>query len=237
MEAIVLAGGLGKRLRSAVPDLPKPMAPIAGRPFLEHQLDYWEREGVTRAILAVSYMADKIQDHFGNRYDGVELDYSVETEPLGTGGGLLLALEKLRDKDESFLVLNGDTFFEVKLDYLLTFHRAKQADLTLSLHSVDANDRYSGIDLAEDGRVESIRKRESGQGKMLVNGGAYLAKASLFTEALGEKGPRSLEDDLMPQWLKSRKNVYGFISTGRFIDIGVPEDYAAAEGIIREVLS
>lgn len=240
MEAIVLAGGLGTRLQSTVPDLPKPLAPVAGRPFLEHQLDYWEREGVRHCVLAVSHMADKIQKHFSNAYDAVEIDYSVEPTPLGTGGALLLALEKLRDKQESFVVLNGDTFCEAKLEQLLTFHRAKQADFTMVLQQVEQNDRYSGVELDEVGKITNILSRPKGekdrQAKILVNGGVYMAKPSIFSELLGAKGPLSLEDEVIPNWIEQKKAVYGFISTGRFIDIGVPEDYAAAAKIIQEIL-
>lgn len=112
ITAIILAGGMGTRLRSAVPDLPKPMAPIHERPFLEHQMDYWIGQGVSRFIVSVGYMKEVIMDHFGASYRATPLTYAIEEEPLGTGGGLLLAAQGL---SETFLVLNGDTFFEVDL--------------------------------------------------------------------------------------------------------------------------
>ena len=111
--AIILAGGLGTRLREAVPNLPKPMVPIHNRPFLEHQMDYWIEQGITRFILSVGYLKDIIISHFGNSYKSVSIDYAIETSPLGTGGALLLAAKNL---NETFLVLNGDTFIEVSLD-------------------------------------------------------------------------------------------------------------------------
>jgi D-glycero-alpha-D-manno-heptose 1-phosphate guanylyltransferase len=121
-SAIILAGGLGTRLRSAVPDLPKPMAPIAGRPFLAYQLDYWIRQGVDRFVLSVGYRHESIMAYFGAAYRGIAVDYSVEQTPLGTGGGLLLALERLDGGQRPFLLLNGDTYFEVDLATLSAFH-------------------------------------------------------------------------------------------------------------------
>ena len=110
--AIILAGGLGTRLRGTLPDLPKPMAPVAGRPFLAHQLDHWIAQGVVRFVLSVGYRAVAISNHFGDRYRGVPIDYVVEPAPLGTGGALALAATKLRS-NEPALLLNGDTYFDV----------------------------------------------------------------------------------------------------------------------------
>ena len=108
-EAIVLAGGLGSRLKAAVPDVPKPMAPINGRPFLEYLVDYWAGQGVDRFVLSVGYKREVIEEHFAVRHKGMEMDYAVENQPRGTGGGLLLALKHLR-RSGTFLILNGDTF-------------------------------------------------------------------------------------------------------------------------------
>ena len=131
-SAIILAGGLGTRLRGVVPDLPKPMAPISGRPFLEHQIDYWIKQGVSHFVLSVGYRHEVIVDHFGNRYKDAELDYVIEKTPLGTGGGLLLAVEKV-GKDEPFLLLNGDTYFAVNLKTLVGFSMTHDADWCFSL--------------------------------------------------------------------------------------------------------
>ena len=110
-SAVILAGGLGTRLRSVVSDVPKPMAPVGGRPFLEYQLEYWINQGISRFVLSVGYRHEAITEHFGSRYKGVELEYAVEEQPLGTGGGLLLAAEKLK-QDTPFLLLNKDTYFK-----------------------------------------------------------------------------------------------------------------------------
>src|SRR5262245_49936719 len=123
MQAIVLAGGLGTRLRATIGDIPKPLAPVRGRPFLEYLLAYWIGQGVTSFILSVGYRSEMITGHFGASFRGAAIDYAVEDRPLGTGGGLLLATTRLA-ADDPFLVLNGDTYFEVPLAALLKFHAA-----------------------------------------------------------------------------------------------------------------
>ena len=126
-SAVILAGGLGTRLRSAVPDLPKPMAPIGGRPFLEYQLDYWIVQGISRFVLSVGYRHEAIMQHLGTRYKGIELEYAIEKRPLGTGGGLLLAAEKA-SRGGPFLLLNGDTYFAADWKVLNAYALAHDAD-------------------------------------------------------------------------------------------------------------
>jgi len=217
VEAVVLAGGLGTRLRAAVSDVPKPMAPIQGRPFLERLLDYWIGQGVRRAILAVGYMHDTIRRHFGEQYRGCAIAYSIEQQPLGTGGALVQALPLVGDK--TFLVLNGDTYFAVPLATLSDFHRQHGADVSLSLFRSD-NPRYTGIALAPDGRVASF----SGQGA--ANGGVFLFERAAAARL--PAGVSSLEKDLLPQV----GALYGCVFDVPFVDIGLPEDWRAAASII-----
>src|SRR5437868_9009337 len=130
MQAIILAGGKGTRLRAAVPDLPKSLAPVGGRPFLEHQMSYWVAQGVDRFVLSVGYKAAMIVDSVGSHFGGTPVDYEVEERPLGTGGAVLRALHQLK-RDEPFLVLNGDTFFDLPLPDLRRLHEEKSSDWTL----------------------------------------------------------------------------------------------------------
>ena len=218
MEAVVLAGGLGTRLRTAVSDVPKPMAPVQGRPFLERLLDYWIGQGVSRAVLAVGYMHDTIRRHFGDKYRDCTITYSVEQQPLGTGGALVQALPSIRDK--TFLVLNGDTYFAVPLATLGDFHRQRRAEVSLSLFRSD-NRRYTGISLAPDGRVTGL----TGQGA--ANGGVFLFERSAAVRL--PTGVSSLEKDLLPRLLGG---LYGCIFDAPFVDIGLPEDWRAAANII-----
>jgi len=233
--AIVLAGGLGTRLRSEVSDLPKPMAPVNKRPFLSYLMDYWIGQGVSRFILSVGYKSYAIQNYYGRYYQHVELDYSVEETPMGTGGGLLLALQKLQGSDD-FLVLNGDTFFAVNFDALQKYHKCVQADVTMVLLDVADNDRYSGVSMNSEGRIVSLDASRGDSANRRVNGGVYLMKRDLFEgcKAGTSRQKCSLEDDLFPALLSNRKYMAGHLSSGRFVDIGVPEDYRRASELLAE---
>jgi len=229
--AIILAGGLGTRLRESVPDLPKPMAPINGRPFLEHQLDYWIGQGVKRFILSVGYRHTTIVDHFGATYRGIPLDYAIERSLLGTGGGLLLAAEKL-PAEADFLLLNGDTYFEVELAALRGLHGSRKADWTFSLFRTAEVGRYMGMDIAADGRITSL-KSGTGKSDRLANGGVYLVNPEALRIGDWRSGGKvSLEDDILPAVFASDRRLYGLECSGTFIDIGVPQDYARAPGLL-----
>jgi D-glycero-alpha-D-manno-heptose 1-phosphate guanylyltransferase len=201
-----------------VNDVPKPMAPIQGRPFLERLLDYWIGQGVQRAVLAVGYMHETIRKHFGDKYRDCAITYSVEQQPLGTGGALVQALSLVQAK--TFLVLNGDTYFAVPLSTLTEFHRQHRAEVSLSLFRSD-NPRYTGISLAADGRVENL----SGHGA--ANGGVFMFERSAVARL--PAGVSSLEKDLLPRLLDG---LYGCIFDVPFVDIGLPEDWRAAANII-----
>lgn len=232
--AIVLAGGLGTRLRTAVPDLPKPMAPVAGRPFLEHLLDYWIAEGIGRFVLSVGYKAETIVTHFGEQYGGARIDYALETTPLGTGGGLLLAARQLADDASPFLVVNGDTFFAVRLEELAQAHRAQAADWTFALFKTSEQGRYLGLAQNADGTISSLLPVE-GQTERLANGGVYLVSPSAlarFAPHQKNAQPASLEGDLFPALLANGGRLGGLACTGTFIDIGIPEDYRRAATIL-----
>jgi D-glycero-alpha-D-manno-heptose 1-phosphate guanylyltransferase len=232
ISAIILAGGLGTRLRSAVPDLPKPMAPIAGRPFLSYQLDYWIAQGVDRFVLSVGYRHEAIVGHFGAAYHGVALDYAIEATPLGTGGGLLLALDKLADRQESFLLLNGDTYFEVDLKALQEFHARGVSDWTFALFRCAQAGRYMGMEVDENGRITAL-KSGTGQPGRLANGGVYLVNPDVLRSAPWASGASfSLEDDLLPATFGAGRRLFGKECAGTFIDIGVPEDYLRAPTLL-----
>lgn len=230
-SAVILAGGLGMRLRSAVPDLPKPMAPISGRPFLEHQIDYWIKQGVTYFVLSVGYRHEVIVDHFGNRYKGAELDYVIEKTPLGTGGGLLLAVKKVC-KDEPFLLLNGDTYFAVDLKILIEFSLANDADWCFSLFRTSEEGRYMGIDISPQGQITSLKSGTGRQGR-LSNGGVYWVNPrALFSGRFSPGDKVSLEDDIFPAAMAYGQRLLGIEFSGTFIDIGVPDDYHRAAALL-----
>ena len=227
--AIILAGGLGTRLRETVPNLPKPMVPIHNRPFLEHQMDYWIEQGITQFILSVGYLKDLIINHFGNSYRGVSIEYAEETSPLGTGGGLLFAAKNL---NETFLVLNGDTFIEVDLDSLYEFHLKINSNWTFVLFRTNEFDRYMVMSVSPKGEILSLNSPElvsSG----LANGGVYLIEPSAL-DLLGAKIQEntSLENQLLPNYISNGGQLFGQECKGKFIDIGLPEDYFKASDIL-----
>ena len=231
VEAIILAGGQGTRLRSVVADRPKPMALVAGRPFLEYQIDHLISQGIQRVILSVGYRHELIQRHFGCHYRNIEIGYAVEESPLGTGGGLLLALQQC-DANNNVLALNGDTWFPLDLVQMASLHQATQADVTVALRHGAGDGRYGGVVL--DGSQRIVNFSSSGERQSHhINGGAYLISPrcqSAWSTASGRHC--SLELELLETGIKQGLLCYGFISDAPFIDIGVPEDYARAADVI-----
>ena len=229
-SAIILAGGLGTRLRSVVPDVPKPMAMVAGRPFLEHQLDYWNGQGIRRFVLSVGYRHEAIVDHFGETYHGARLEYVVEPEPLGTGGGLLLAAERLGG-DEPFVLLNGDTYFAVDLAALDAFAAARDADWCISLFRAEESGRYGAVAVSDDGRVTSLAAQPANRGQ-LASGGVYRVHPRAVQAPPGSQTRVSLESEILPAALAADQRVFAIELPGTFIDIGVPADLDRAQSLL-----
>lgn len=227
ITAVILAGGLGTRLRSVVPDLPKPMAPVNGRPFLACLMDYWMQQGIQHFVLSVGYRHQSIMDYFGSNYCGSPVEYVVEDTPLGTGGGLLLAVEKLSPNDP-FLLLNGDTYFAVDLARLDAFARASHADWCFSLFRTDEAGRYMGMDVAANGQIIRLKSESVGVGG-LANGGVYWVHPRALRDGAFAVGRSiSLENDLFPASVAAGQKLMGLEFCGTFIDIGVPADYQRA---------
>lgn len=219
-EAVILAGGLGTRLARIVKDTQKVMAPIAGRPFLQYVLDDLIDKGFSRFALAVSYKQEQIRGFFGSSYKGSEIIYSVEKEPLGTGGAIKRALSFI--KSPYCAVVNGDTFFDVDYTALESCHLKNKADITLSAKEMFSFSRYGTIDINDDKKVLSFNeKKETARG--YINGGIYIADKAVFERI--EKSEFSFEKDVLE---KSGTVIYAEIFSGFFIDIGVPDDYFSA---------
>ena len=230
MEAIVLAGGFGTRLQSVVADVPKPMAMVHNKPFLEHILLYLKDNGITRVILSVGYKYEIIEDYFKNSFAGIELDYAVEEEPLGTGGAILNALSSARQ--DNVFIINGDTFFNVDLKKLLSKHLSYQSDLTLSLKPMQNFDRYGCVEVDASHKVSSFKEKEFVvQGH--INGGIYiLNKKILQSLAL----PKVFSFEEFMQKNMNDINIYADIIDHYFIDIGIPEDYKKAQNELEKYL-
>lgn len=222
MEAIVLAGGLGTRLRSVVPDLPKPMAPVAGRPFLEIVLGQLARRGFTRVVLSVGYKSELIRAHFGDRFQGLELDYAVEDSPLGTGGAIRLALEHCRE--DHVFVFNGDTYLDLEVDAVESLWQAHHEAIVVGREVEDVS-RYGSLRL-EDGRIRVFGEK-AGSGRGLINAGCYVLRRDQL-DAFQPGQVFSLEVDYLTG-LARDAGIRCFVTRGHFIDIGVPEDFQRAQ--------
>jgi D-glycero-alpha-D-manno-heptose 1-phosphate guanylyltransferase len=223
-EAIVLAGGLGTRLSPVVPDLPKAMAPIGGRPFIDLLLDALAAGGCNRVVVAVGYRRERIIDHLGGRYGPIDVAYSIEEKPLGTGGAIRQALASVQDGD--CLVLNGDTWADIDYAGMIEARRDSGALISIAVRRVHDVSRYGAVDAA-GGRV--VRFREKGSaGPGLINAGVYAIERSLFEVVSAPAAAFSFEADFLIPNLHLLAPL-AFEMEGAFIDIGVPADYAAAQ--------
>ena len=226
MEVIVLAGGLGTRLRKVVSEVPKCMAPIHGKPFLGYLLDYLCLFNVERAVLSVGYKKESVKDWIMNlkKIYPFDIDFAEESEPLGTGGGIRLALSKTKDKD--VIVINGDTFFNVDLDDFIDKHKKSGSKISIALKPMTDFDRYGNVLLSEKGEVTEFKEKAHCDAG-LINGGIYAIHKS---DRLFDNLPRtfSFEKEIL-QPLAAQSQISGFVSNVYFIDIGIPEGYARSQ--------
>jgi mannose-1-phosphate guanylyltransferase len=218
MQAFILAGGLGTRLRAALPDLPKPLAPVAGRPFITHLLCWLRQQDINRVTLCLGYQAQAVIDALGGGAGlGLQLSYSVETEPLGTGGALKLAS---RDSTGSALVLNGDTFFDFELAGLFATHRSTGAWVTLALKREASGLARGCAQLAEDGRIRAFVEKPETAREALISAGVYVFEPEAFAH-FPVQAAFSLEREYFPG-LAAAGRLAGHVAEGYFVDIGAP---------------
>ena len=225
MQAILLCGGMGTRLRSVVSDRPKPMADICGKPFLQYLLEMLRDKGITEVIFALGYMGEMIEEYFqdGSAF-GLKIAYSYEEEPLGTGGAIRNALPKILE--EEVLVLNADTYFPMDYQGLYHFHQENDGDFSLATRAVPDISRYGAVRRDAAGRILAWNEKLEDGGQPLageINGGIYVMKKSLIAEI--PEGKQSLEQDCIPKWLSEGKRIFGLPFDGYFMDIGIPKDY------------
>lgn len=236
MTAVILAGGFGTRLRAVVSDRQKTVAEVNGRPFLHYLLDQLVSAGCRQAILCTGYMAGNVQELLGSTHGDMSLAYSVEQEPLGTGGALRLALPLLTS--DPVLALNGDSYCDVDLKQFARHHSEQQAPASLVLKNVNDISRYGAVDMTANGDVTRFEEKGTRQGNGLINAGIYLLSRQIIA-SMPEGTPLSLEREIFPGLIGN--GLQGFACNGKFIDIGVPEDYHAAADFFKlqqsEVLS
>jgi len=225
VEAIVLAGGLGTRLKSVVTDVPKPMAPIDSTPFLEYILRYLKKNGITRVVLSVGYKWEIIKEYFGNNFEDIEIIYSVEDKPLGTGGAINKAIDYVIDKQ--IFIINGDTFFDIDLSKMKLENDSK---IQIALKEMKDFDRYGVVEIDINGYIQNF-KEKSYYKQGLINGGIYLIKKNIF-EKFDLPKKFSFEEFLENNFQKLKAK--GRVFEDYFIDIGIPEDYEKAKRYFSE---
>lgn len=223
-DAIILAGGFGSRLRSKVSAIPKPMAPIKNRPFLEYLLDHIRSFDVHTVLLSTGYLSIVIEDHFGYKYKDMTVKYSVEEEPLGTGGAIVKALPQIMS--ENFLVFNGDTLFKIDINDMMDFHLNKGAEITIALRYLENTQRYGKLVLDRNSKVRNFQEKNRNTHGGWINGGVYLINKSLLeSKVFPERF--SIESDFF-NLNADHIAMYGYKTDAYFIDIGTPDDYEKA---------
>lgn len=202
------------------------MAPVNGKPFLHYLFSWLKKYEINHVVLSVGYMSEKVESYFGNEYLGIKISYAKEETPLGTGGGIRLAMEKC--SGAHILALNGDSFFDVALDEFFDSHLSGSADATLALRKVDDGARYGTIAL-DGSRIISFKEKDPDvKGEALINGGVYLLRRKTFLKNTEPQKSFSIEYDFFAK-LADKLWLQAFISNGYFIDIGIPEDFERAQ--------
>ena len=229
VTAVILAGGVGSRLKSVVSDRPKGLAEVNGRPFLAFLLHQLVAAGARRAVFSTGYLAPQIEEAFGGEFQGMRIGYSHESTPLGTGGGLRLAADTVTSP--TLLVFNGDSYCEVDLTAFLTDAvRGRSPALVLS-RQADTS-RFGRVEHGPDGRIGSFREKGESPGAGWINAGIYALPRELVM-AIPARRPVSLEREVFPVWIG--QGLRAFPSEGRFLDIGTPESYREAAAFFRTI--
>lgn len=217
-EVIILAGGKGTRLRDVIKDIPKPMAPVNGKPFLYHLMKYLKFQGIEHFILSVGYKYDVIQEYFGDNFEGAKISYAIEKEPLGTGGAIKLASNQIEGK--SFWVINGDTYVELNFEEFFT--KTTNKDISLALVEMKDFDRYGKVITNETRIIDFIEKEYTKQA--YINAGIYLISKDFIKIHTPDKKVFSFEKDVLENYTNII-NIGFYKSNSSFIDIGIPEDF------------
>lgn len=237
MQALILAGGLGTRLRSLINDRPKPMAPVLDRPFLEYQIQFLKKYGVSEVILCVGYLWEKIDEYFKDGKDwDITIHYAVEETPLGTGGALKNAGQFITGP---FLLLNGDSFFDMNLEAMIRFHQTAKLKAesfvgTMALTEVPDRSHYGTVELGVGHSITAFKEKspeEKGPG--LINAGIYLLEQEVLAQ-IPSGSKLSLEREVFPALLNEGFNLAGYSAKGYFVDIGTPEGFYKFEEYLKE---
>ena len=223
-EAVILAGGFGTRLSHVLGNVPKPLAPVAGRPFLSYLLMRLASAGINHVVLATGYMHEVVEQYFGEEWGGLKISYSEEKEPLFTGGAILMAASETKGDD--FLVLNGDTLFDIDLTALADFHIENESVLTVALRKVEDTGRYGAVETIGT-IICTFREKDVSAGEGTINGGIYVINKHWL---LSENLPRKFSFEKQVLQAKAQDGIFKAVSfNDYFVDIGVPDDYRKAQ--------
>lgn len=232
IDAIILCGGAGLRLRPVTGGAPKSLARVYGRPFLETLLRQLQHYGFQRVILAVGYAGADIQSHIGESFCGMIVEYSNESSPLGTGGALRNAASCVRT--DSCLVMNGDSYTDVDLDKLIAAHLEAEADVSVVVVPVDDRGDVGSVLLDADNNVVKFAEKERSLIAQHLNAGIYVLSRKML-DGIQPGLTISLERKLFPEWIREGRYVKGFLHSGRCVDIGTPERYQVAQEVLAQV--
>lgn len=224
-EAIILAGGFGTRLKHIVSDVPKPMAPVNGSPFLSYLMKKLSLAGIQHIVLSTGYLHEKIELFYNDFFNGMKISYAREIEPLGTGGAIMFALEKTTT--DTLLVLNGDTLFNIDFEHFDTFSQTKETVLSVALRHEKEVSRYGSVEINPEGKILAFTEKSKASGEGLINGGIYSLKKN-WLKSLSLPKTFSFEKEILEKLYKDNE-FYGLPFNEYFIDIGVPEDYERAQ--------
>jgi D-glycero-alpha-D-manno-heptose 1-phosphate guanylyltransferase len=222
--AIILAGGLGTRLRSVVSDLPKCMAPVNQKPFLDYVIEYLQQQGITHFIFSVGYKAASIIQHIHANYPDLKTSFAIEESPLGTGGAILYACQYATESN--VIIVNGDTIFKANLQTLVDTHINNHSECTLSLKPMHHFERYGVVTTNEQNQITGFKEKQYYESGM-INGGVYVLNIPKF-KAHELPTIFSFEKNYLETHY-AKGSFYGYISEGYFIDIGIPEDFSKAQ--------
>ncbi len=229
--AIILAGGMGTRLKTIISDLPKPMAPIMNVPFLTYQLNYLKHFGIKKVIFSVGYLSEKIIAHYNQSFENISIEYSIEKNPLGTGGGIRMAMSNLNE--DLVLILNGDSFFDLNLEQFYNLHLEQKAEFSLALRYLNNSERYGNIEFNSSHQITSFIEKNQLNQSGYINAGVYILSKKLYLQNTKPDINFSIEKDFFEKQL-NQLIIKGFEFKDYFIDIGIPEDYLKAQDDFKE---
>ncbi len=235
MIAIILAGGFGTRLKSVVANVPKPMAPIDNKPYLEYLIGYLKKSNITEVVLCLYHQHEVIINYFGDSFNGIKMNYVIEKEPLGTGGAILNAITELNLNNDFYFVLNGDTFVDVDYAQLLKTHLGNNSKLTITVHCMESCSRYGLVNIDANQNITSFVEKSSALSPGYINAGVYCVNPRLLLEYQNNlPSAFSFEQEFLYPYVNEIKPG-AYVHKGFFIDIGIPEDYFTACKVLPEM--